>query len=95
MSFTDCKPWIVTEEDCKRPWSGHPRNFRCYMCGHRFKVGDTVRWQYTNDMKGAGGNPLVCAECDGTPKDVRDRWQARLKEWRSDRFWWFRKEMAQ
>jgi hypothetical protein len=63
--FTDGNPWTVTKEDCELRWGS---GFFCKLCGHRFKPGDTARWQFTNDTKGAGGNPLVCVSCDG-PKE--------------------------
>jgi len=72
MSFTDGKPWIATEKDCKLNWGGH-QCFCCYLCGHRFRPGDTVRWQFTNNIKGAGGNPLVCASCDGDKEKIIER----------------------
>lgn len=91
MSFTDGKPWIATAEDCKRRWScGAPgERFRCYLCGHQFVPGDRVRWQYTNNVSGAGGNPLACERCDGP--DVVERWKAKCAEWNSNAWWWFRR----
>lgn len=90
MSFTDGKPWTATKEDCAKRWScGKPgEHFRCAFCGHRFSPGDRVRWQFTNDIKGAGGNPLVCEKCDGP--DVVERWKAKCAEWAADAWWWFR-----
>jgi hypothetical protein len=94
MSFTDQKPRVVTEEDCTLPWNGSPDNFRCQLCGHRFKPGDTYRWvygasrKYELDGKTWGvGNALVCKACDG--EDVLDRWVAHVKDGRT-RFWWMR-----
>ena len=91
MSFTDGKPFVATTEDCQRAWSGgkHGIYFRCYLCGHKFKPGDIVRWQYTNNIKGAGGNPMVCRACDG--QDVIRRWKELHDDWNSDKFWWFRR----
>lgn len=95
MSFTDGKPWIATTKDTQTRWSsGKPgEHFRCGMCGHNFVVGDQVRWQYTNDIPNAGGNPLVCAACDGP--DFVERWVAKFAEWdviATDPKWWrFRK----
>ena len=89
MSFTDGKPWTVTEKDLTIRWScGKPgERFRCYICGHKFIVGDVVRWQYTNDTPGAAGNPLVCAACDGP--DVIEKWKECVRI-ASHRFWWQR-----
>lgn len=88
MSFIDQKPHVATEEDCRAPWGGvkNGKRFRCYMCGHKFVVGDTYRWVYTNDTPGAGGNPIVCVKCDGP--DVKERWAAMCKEART-KFWSF------
>ena len=93
MSFTDGKPFIATEANCKASWGGGKNGsyFRCYFCGHKFKPGDTVRWQYTNDISGAGGNPMVCERCDGPPADVRAAWAEKCEEART-RFWWFTRE---
>lgn len=91
MSFTDGKPWVATAEDCARDWNcgKNGKHFRCGLCGHRFVVGDRVRWQYTNDIPGAGGNPFVCQSCDGP--DMIERWKAKCAEWASDAWWWFRR----
>ena len=75
MSFTDGKPWIATAEDVKRRWSGGKdgKYFRCGLCGVKFKEGDTVRWQCTNDVPGAAGNPFVCVNCDGTKEQICEK----------------------
>jgi len=88
MSWTDGKPFTATEKHCNLPWSGSKTNFRCFNCGHKFKPGDTVRWQFTNDIRGAGGNPMVCEECDGTKEEI----VAKIKEGKEQvkRLWWFR-----
>ena len=82
MSFTDGKPWIATEEDCKKPWSGgkNGKYFTCGICGYKFKPGDTVRWQFTNDVPGASGNPLVCTNCDGTKEEIAEKRRYILSE---------------
>lgn len=72
MSFTNGKPWVATERHCTLQWGGHPL-FQCYLCGHKFKPGDIVRRQFTNDTPGAGGNPLVCANCDGSKEKIVER----------------------
>jgi hypothetical protein len=90
MSFTNGKPWIATEKDVHASWSGGKdgKYFRCALCGYKFKVGDTVRLQYTNDVPGAGGNPLVCQKCDGTKEEIVAKWRA-MHEESKGRWWWF------
>lgn len=91
MSFTDGKPLLATEEHLKAPWSGKRDGsmFRCRMCGYKFQLGDYWRFVYTNDIPGAGGNPLVCERCDGG--DVCARWVQMCEEART-KFWWFTQE---
>ena len=74
-NFSDGKPWIATEADCDALWHGipHGNSFRCRFCDYRFVPGDKVRWQYTNDVAGAGGNPLVCEKCDGTKTEIVEK----------------------
>ena len=87
-SFTDQKPRVATEDDCRAPWSaGKPgERFRCCLCGHKFQVGDVWRFVYAH---GAGLlNFLVCERCDGP--DVLDRWKAANEEAKR-RFWWLRR----
>lgn len=88
MSFTDQKPRVVTEKHCPGHWGGYKdgRKFRCYMCGHYFKVGDTFRW-IMGDKK-CNTNMMVCGKCDGP--DIRYRWAKRVKEYRDlkEKFWW-------
>lgn len=90
MSFTDGKPFVATEENCKAMWScgKNGKYFRCYLCGHKFIPGDIVRWQFTNNVPGAGGNPLVCEKCDGTPEEVIEKWK-KMNEEVKEKFWWF------
>ena len=90
MSFTDGKPQVTTKQHLATRWGGYSakKYFRCRMCGHQFAEGDVWRWVYTNGLEGPyGGNPIVCASCDGD--DVLERWKALCDEARSPRFWWF------
>lgn len=91
-NFTNQLPRVATAEECKLRWGGgRPGDrFRCYLCGHKFAVGDVWRWVFDNDdaSQGGMGNFVTCAACDG--HDVRERW------WRHCAFakralWWFRK----
>jgi hypothetical protein len=71
MSFTNRKPFVVTEEQTKQRWGG---GFWCRCCGSKFQAGDTVRWIYANGTKGAGtGNFFVCSACDGEDSEVIER----------------------
>ena len=92
-SFTDQKPRIATREDVHARWSGGAtgKYFRCALCGHKFKVGDTWRFVYTNDTPGAGGNPLVCETCDGTREKVIEKWKALKIEFDNPKFWRFKR----
>lgn len=91
MSFTDGKPWSARENDLRARWSfGKPGEaFRCGICGYKFKLGDIVRWMYTNNIPGYGLNPLLCEKCDGP--DALEKWKAHVDEWNSvkDKFWKF------
>ena len=88
MSFTDQKQFIATEEDCNFQWGGgkNGSKFRCYLCGHKFKVGDKVRWVYAGHKKVI--NFFTCDKCDGT--DVVDRFVALNKSYQElkKKFWW-------
>lgn len=89
-TWRDGKPFIATEEHVKGPWMGVRDGacFRCALCGHRFKTGDRVRWQFTNDVPGASGNPLVCERCDGTKEEI----VAKMREGYAavaGRYWFF------
>ena len=66
------EPQVATAEDCKLSWRGKRdgKGFACTLCGHRFVAGDYWRFQYTNDIPGAGGNPMVCGRCDGTKEQI-------------------------
>jgi hypothetical protein len=72
MSFMDGKPFVATKQHLEADWYGgaNGKYFRCVLCGHRFLLGDIVRFQYTNDVPDAGGNPLVCIKCDGTKEQI-------------------------
>ena len=92
MSFTDQKRREATEDDCKAPWGGFRdgSRFRCYLCGHKFTVGDGFRWVYSAGMKYERDdgktvgviNFMTCDTCDGD--DVSERWLARNKEFSAD-----------
>lgn len=89
------EPWDATEIDIRTPWYGHPKNFRCGFCGHKFVVGDEVRSLYTNDTR-ATGNPLACSSCvnqhNGDKEALRQAWIRLHEEFhaaREGKFWWF------
>lgn len=85
MSFPDQKPFTVTAAHRALPWNGvrDGRAFRCYLCGHPFRVGDTARWVFAGAARCR--NFLTCSECDGP--DVLERF-ARLTEELHQRYWW-------
>jgi len=91
-SFTDGKQRLATEEDLKACWGGIDNGFRCCFCGYKFKLGDKWRWQYTNDIKNAGGNPVVCAKCDEGIEKTREKWIEkckRVKDLFENELWFF------
>ena len=92
-SFTNRKPFVVTDDDITKPWSGGKdgKYFRCYLCGHKFEPGDVARWEYTNDTPGAGGNPMVCQKCDGPRDEVISKWRALHADFKNPRFWSMRR----
>ena len=92
MSFTDQKRWIATEKVVAAKWGLDGSGFRCGLCGHRFMVGDGVRWQYgsgrTFEHEGRTlgvCNFKVCDTCDGP--DVLDQWVALHREFYQPKFW--------
>jgi len=94
-SFTDQKQRLATEEDLQARWSGAGpgERFRCYLCGHKFQLGDLWRWvcsrnKTVSDINGfvwMMPNFLVCNDCDGD--DVLDRWVELNQEY-FQKFWW-------
>lgn len=85
-SFTDQKPRVATTDEVGGEWGAAPNGerFRCYLCGHRFAVGDIWRFVAMPDTI----NILVCEGCDGP--DVRERWRVHLQD-AKQRFWWMRR----
>jgi len=88
MTFTNEKPVVATKEYCITRWMGGEGNFRCGICGYKFKENDVFRWIYTNDLPGYNGNPLVCEKCDGP--DVIERWKKLVDEFNSSKYWYLR-----
>lgn len=92
--WTNQRPFLVTVEHLRLPWGGHRdgRAFRCAWCGHRFRVGETARWVFTNtagpECHGIHGNPFVCETCDGPREELLSRLRALAEEARG-KFWWF------
>lgn len=84
----------ATKQDCEMAWLGKSNGeyFRCAFCGFKFKEGDKYRVLFTNDLKGAGGNPIMCEGCD-VPNDLaRELWKCKcedLQELKKNKFWWF------
>lgn len=76
----------ATEQEVNALWRGKKGNFRCYLCGHHFKLGDLFRLVYA---KGVVINFLVCEKCEGN--DVIERWYKRIQELEEvkEKFWWY------
>ena len=94
MSFTDQKPRIATEQDVTASWGGakNGKYFRCYLCGHKFVIGDQYRFVFGKDTV----NCIVCQLCDGTDEEVRGKWrklQDEFDELSSGKFWFFTKRI--
>jgi hypothetical protein len=79
----------VTEAYLNAPWSGNKKYFRCGFCGHKFKLGDKFRAVFTNHVKGASGNPLVCEDCNDTDECLIGRWKHKHEQINNGEFWWF------
>lgn len=70
-SWLDGKPFTVTTKELSGRWGLRPdKRLQCYLCSYVAKEGDTFRWQYTNDVKGAGGNPMLCSKCDAPKEEI-------------------------
>jgi len=64
MSFTNQKPFVVTEESLKG-FTRYGKRFGCSLCSHIFAEGDNVRWVYANSTPDlCTGNFFVCVEHD-------------------------------
>jgi len=85
------KPFKCTAEHLTLRWGcgGRGEKFRCALCGYKFKIGDTLRWQFTNDVRGAGGNPFVCQSCDTGKESIVAEILKRRAIINSDQWWWF------
>lgn len=94
-NFTNMQPFVATEDDVKARWGCRAGLFRCAVCGHRFRVGDVVRWFYTNSAeihKTVRGNPFVCGDGrHGSDDDVTMALVAMAEEVKQlkNRCWWF------
>lgn len=87
--WLDGKLHEVEEEHMRLPWNGSPKNFRCYICGHKFKVGDQFGFRVTNER---GGNFMFCGECHGEDgSQLTEKRQASIDEWEQvkEKFWYF------
>lgn len=82
MSFTDGKQRKATKKDCSSSWDGNKKNFRCYICGHKFKVGDLWRFVYG---LGKTINILVCDSCDND--NVLEDWINKEKQFNDEKNW--------
>jgi len=88
MGITDQKPHIATLEDTISNWAcgRNGKYFRCYLCGHKFQVGDQYRFVFGKTRC----NLLVCEKCD--TGDVLAKWDNHYLEWnklKNGKFWHF------
>lgn len=83
MSFTDQKPRVVTDSDIHASWGGYKNGerFRCFICGHKFKVGDIWRWVHAPPLM----NFFVCESCDCD--NIVEVWKERHNELET-KYWW-------
>jgi len=89
---------IADEKACTARWScgKNGEYFRCGFCGYKLIVGDKYRIVYTNDIKGAYGNPIVCEKCNDTTQKLRDKWKRKHDKWNKIcemEYWWFVKHL--
>jgi hypothetical protein len=85
-------PRIATAKTCALRWSGKPDgiNFRCAMCGYKFKEGDVYQSLFTNDLDPPyTGNPLVCDVCRSEESSLVDRWKEKCDRVCTPSNWWF------
>lgn len=60
------QPQIADAEDLAAEWGFKKNNFKCKMCGHKFKIGEYWRFVFANSTPNQRtGNFLVCKSCDG------------------------------
>ena len=69
--FTNQKRFVATKKDCAAKWPMEGEGFKCGLCGHRFTVGEGVRWVYANGNTPSYRNFFTCDSCDG--EDVLER----------------------
>ena len=91
--WTNGEPLIATEQHVNMRWGGDPANFRCGFCGHKILAGERWCFVFTNDLMGAGGNPLACNDCikpaefcacasgETLQQGLRGKWQRQCAEW--------------
>ena len=91
MSFTDQKARLATEADLQARWGGSTsgKRFRCYMCGHKFILGDVWRWVYGTDCR--YGNFIVCGKCNSSNEDVLE-FRRKQEDEADTRFWWIMRD---
>ena len=67
MSWTDGKPFTVTDEMTRVYWGGGPGGkLACRLCGHIFRSGEVARFVFVNytGSRCHFGNFHVCVDCD-------------------------------
>lgn len=91
MSFTDGKPFKITDKDVNEaPWAGYRdgRRLRCQLCGKFLMIGEQCRWIFANGSGYNHGNFLVCLSCDEDDDSVVIDKAIILAEEAEQKFWW-------
>jgi hypothetical protein len=89
---------LATEKQINETkWNGtKPGNYKCYLCGYKFKIGEYVRHIYCNGFANSHGNIWVCFDCD-LKNDfcsiaINDSYDLKCQE-HAVRFWEFEKDL--
>jgi hypothetical protein len=92
-------PTIITERMYKTRSDLHgPEWFRCDLCSHKFKIGETITVIYGGgrtfqDFSGETfgvANPFVCQTCDtGNESEILDKWVQMHREVYAGKYWSF------
>jgi hypothetical protein len=94
MSFTNGKPFVVSEEMVATYKRFQTHELICAWCGRGLSAGDSARFVITNtgekETEGLCGNPFICSACDGPRLEILDRLRATMVLFNQPSFRWFR-----